>query len=177
MNDAPVLTAANPSMGTTDEDTATTISLATFINGRHGHDDHHRRGHATPCVGGIALIGITGNGTWAYSLDGTNFTDVGTVVRELRTAAAQRRHAALHARTARTAKRATITYRAWDTTSGTAGGRADLTPPARRRRHGLQHRHRHRLAHRHQRQRRPGPDAGQPLAGKHNGHHGRDRQL
>ena len=30
-------------------------------------------------VGGIALTGVTGNGTWEYSTDGTNFSAVGTV--------------------------------------------------------------------------------------------------
>ena len=35
-NSAPVLTSASPSMGTTDEDTAITISLAQFINNGSG---------------------------------------------------------------------------------------------------------------------------------------------
>ena len=30
-------------------------------------------------VGGIAVVGVTGKGTWAYSLDGTTYTSIGSV--------------------------------------------------------------------------------------------------
>jgi len=76
-NIAPVLTAANPSLGTTNEDTAITISLAQFINGSGTTTITDADQGAV--IGGLALTGVTGNGTWQYSLDGTTFTDVGTV--------------------------------------------------------------------------------------------------
>jgi len=78
VNNAPVLSAAAPSMGTTNEDTAKTISLATFINGSTGTSTiTDPDGNAVR--GGIALVGLTSHGAWAYSLNGTDFTDVGTV--------------------------------------------------------------------------------------------------
>ena len=58
--------------------TAMTIALTAFINNGTGTTTSPTR---TPnaVMGGIALTGTTGNGTWAYSLDGTTFTNVGTV--------------------------------------------------------------------------------------------------
>ena len=116
-------------------------------------------------VGGIALIGTTGNGTWAYSLDGTTFTDVGTVSES--SALLLPGNATLqYTPDSKNGETATITYLAWDTTSGTAGGQADLSAAdATGGADGLQHRYRHRLAHRDQRERRPGPHAGQSFAG------------
>ena len=65
-------------MGTTDEDTAKTFALSTFIrNGSASTDITDSDTNAV--LGGIALTGTTGNGTWAYSLDGTTFTDIGAV--------------------------------------------------------------------------------------------------
>ena len=58
---------------------------------------------------------------------------------------------------------ATITYHAWDTTNGNAGGQADLSQDLGGT-FGLQSRRRHRLAHR---ERRAGLDPRQPFAGKH----------
>ena len=79
VNDAPVLTPASPSLGTATSDaTATTISLAKFINNGAGTTTITDVDNGA-VVGGIALTGTTGNGTWAYSLDGTTFTAVGTV--------------------------------------------------------------------------------------------------
>ncbi len=77
-------------------------------------------------MGGIALTGTTGNGTWAYSLDGTTFTAVGTVSDDsallLPTTATLQ-----YTRTTTDTETATITYRAWDTTIGQSGDLADTT--------------------------------------------------
>jgi hypothetical protein len=122
VNDAPVLTAASPSLGLTNQTTPVTIPLSgTFIS--------HGSGTTTSTdvdngavVGGIALQGTTGRNAWSYSLDGTTFSPVGTVSGTsalLLPNTAQLRYAAdgIHSETA------TITYRAWDTTSGTAGSK------------------------------------------------------
>jgi cyclophilin family peptidyl-prolyl cis-trans isomerase len=125
VNNAPILTAANPSLGTTNEDSAITISLAgTFIN--------HGTGTTTiadandnAVVGGIALAGTTGNGTWAYSTDGTTFTAVGTVSQN--SALLLANNAVLrYTPDGKNGETATITYSAWDTTSGANGGRISL---------------------------------------------------
>ena len=111
-----------PLMGTTDEDTAKTIGLSgTFINNGTGTTTITDV-DPNAVVGGIALVAITGNGTWAYSTDGTTFNAVGTVA-EPRQCSWPRRHAALHARTARTARRPPLrTERGTQPAAQAAGG-------------------------------------------------------
>ena len=124
-NIAPVLTAANPSLGTTNEDTATVIPLTTFINNGAGTTTIADT-ESGAVIGGIALTGTTGNGTWAYSLDGTTFTAIGTVSASsalLLPSNAQLRYTPDH----KSGETATITYYAWDTTRGAAGGHVDLS--------------------------------------------------
>ena len=126
VNDAPVLVPAAPAMGTTNEDTSTTINLAgTFINNGLGTTAiTDPDGNAI--VGGIALTGTTGRGTWSYSLDGTNFTSLGTVSDAsamLLPGAAILRYAP----DLKNGETPTITYRAWDATSGTAGNKVDAS--------------------------------------------------
>jgi cyclophilin family peptidyl-prolyl cis-trans isomerase len=126
VNDAPVLTPANPSLGTTTEDTAMTISLTdTFIN--HGTGTTTIEDADSIAVkGGIAITGMTGSGKWEYSLDGTTYTTISSVSDASalllpKTATLRYTPAGANAETA------TITYRAWDTTSGTAGSRVNLS--------------------------------------------------
>ena len=69
-------------------------------------------------LGGIALTGITGNGTWAYSLDGTTFTAVGTVS-AIRRCCCPATPELRYTPDGTDSETATITYRAWDPTSGT----------------------------------------------------------
>ena len=123
-NAAPVLTTTSPSLGTTDENTATTIALNTFINSTIG--TIVTDGDVGNPVGGIALTGTTGSGTWAYSLDGTTFTNVGTVAAS--SALLLPYNAALrYTPNSISGGTATIAYHAWDATGGAATGRADLT--------------------------------------------------
>ncbi len=124
-NTAPVLTAASPSLGTTDEDTATTISLAQFINNGSGTTIITDADQGA-VIGGIALTGATGNGTWQYSLDGATFTDVGTVSESsalLLAGNAELRYIP----DGKNGETAAITYCAWDTTGGANGVPDDLT--------------------------------------------------
>ena len=120
---APVLTAAHPSLGSTLQTAAKTISLTgTFINNGTGTTTIITDANA----GGIALIGMTGLGTWAYSTDGTTFTNIeslspGSALLLAKTAQLKYTPNGTESETP------TITYRAWDTTTGTNGARADLS--------------------------------------------------
>jgi cyclophilin family peptidyl-prolyl cis-trans isomerase len=126
LNDAPVLTAANPTIGGTAQGTAKTFSLTgTFLNNGTGTTTITDPDTGAT-VGGIALTGIAGAGTWEYSTDGTTFTSVDTVAADsalLLPKTAQLRYTP----SANSSETATITYRAWDTTTGTAGAKVDTT--------------------------------------------------
>ena len=126
-NAAPVLIEANPSLGTTGDNTAITINLAAFINNGSGATTITDTDNGA-VIGGIALVGATGTGTWAYSLDGANFTDVGTVAES--SALLLPNDAVLRYTPDYTVgETATITYRAWDTTGGAVGIKTDLSEP------------------------------------------------
>lgn len=128
LNDAPVLSQNTPPIGTTDAETAITVALAAFINNGDGTTGITDADDGA-ALGGIALTGLTGEGTWAYSIDGTTFTDVGavsTTAALLLPSTAKLRYTP-DAETADAGETATIVYRAWDTTSGTAGTKADTT--------------------------------------------------
>ncbi len=124
VNDAPVLTPAEPLLAVTDQNATLTFDLADFINQGAGTTliTDVDQGAA---VGGIALVGTTGQGVWSYSLDGVDFSPVDAVSA----------HAALllpaSAKLSYTpgvlGEIASIDYRAWDTTSGTAGDRVDAS--------------------------------------------------
>ena len=123
VNDAPVITAANPSLGTINTSAATTIDVATFINagtGTTGVSDVD----TNKVLGGIALTGTSGAG-WAYSLNGTTFTDVGTVSNT--SALLLPANAKLRYTPGSGSEAATITYRAWDTTAGTADSKVSTS--------------------------------------------------
>ena len=124
-NAAPVLVAANPSLGTTDENTTITINLTAFINGGAATTTI-TDADAGAAVGGIALVGASGNGTWQYSLDGSTFTVLGTVSESSALLLAE--NAVLrYIPDGKNGETPTITYRAWDATGGANGVRADLT--------------------------------------------------
>ena len=76
-------------------------------------------------LGGIALVGVTGNGTWEYSIDnGTTFNAV-TPVSSASALLLAKDAVLRYTPDGKNGETATITYRAWDATSGTNGGRAD----------------------------------------------------
>ena len=116
-------------MGTTDEETAVTIDLATFINNGAGTTTV-TDADEDAVIGGIALVGTGGNGTWEYSLDGTTFMPVGTASES--SALLLPGDAVLrYTPDGQNGETAGITYRAWDATGGAAGLRADLSGEAR----------------------------------------------
>jgi hypothetical protein len=124
-NVAPVLTAAAPSLGTTTAATAITVNLNTFINNGPGTTDI-TSSDGNGVLGAIALTGTTGDGVWSYSLDGTSYNSVGAVTAGSAlllppTAILQ------YTPDGSDAETATVTYCAWDQSSGTAGACADTT--------------------------------------------------
>ena len=124
-NTSPVLTAASPKLGSIASGGSITVSLATFINNGTG-TTIITDADSGSVTGGIALFGTTGAGTWAYSLDGTTFTDIATVSTTsalLLPATAKLQYTAVGT----TIETATINYRAWDTTIGTSGTKVDTT--------------------------------------------------
>jgi len=125
VNNAPVLTAAAPSLGSTESGTAATIDLAEFINNGAGTTTI-TDADTSAVVGGIALVGVSGSGTWAYSLDGSTFTSVGTV--SSTSALLLPDTATLRFTPSGSgAQTATITYRAWDVSSGADEDKVDTT--------------------------------------------------
>ncbi len=126
VNDAPVLAAANPSLGSIGPNASKTFSLTgTFINFNSGSTTI-TDADQNAVVGGIALTGVTGSGTWEYSTDGTNFTPVGTISDA--SALLLTKNASLrYTSTSSLTDTPSITYRAWDTTDGTSGSKIDLS--------------------------------------------------
>ncbi|MBB3207905.1 CSLREA domain-containing protein, partial [Rhodopirellula rubra] len=75
VNDAPTLTdSATINLGETNEDTDSVASSVASILASAGSSDVD----SSP-LSGLAVTSTTGNGTWQYSTDGTNWTDFGTV--------------------------------------------------------------------------------------------------
>ncbi len=125
-NAAPVLTAATPSLGTTDSTIAVTIPFTAFINGASGTTTQITDSDTNAVLGGIAIVGTTGNGTWSYILNGTT-TPVAIGSVSTSSALLLPHDASLYYTPNGTPETATITYHAWDTTGGAATGRADLS--------------------------------------------------
>ncbi|MFT3858605.1 MAG: Ig-like domain-containing protein [Aquabacterium sp.] len=124
VNDAPVLSGTN-NLTTINEDNVTSPGtlVSSLISGKSSDVD-------TGAVTGIAVTSVDNtNGTWQYTTDGGgNWTDFGTP-----SAAASRLLAANGSTSIRFVPNAnwngtaTITYRAWDQSTGTAGNTADTS--------------------------------------------------
>ena len=106
VNDAPVLTPATPSLTTiTEDDTSNGGDLVSAIVGSSISDVD------SGALEGIAITGLaSGNGTWQYDVGG-GWTAVGAVT----------------ITDGQNADSATVTYRAWDQTSGVAGTKVDVS--------------------------------------------------
>ncbi|MBF0156916.1 MAG: tandem-95 repeat protein, partial [Magnetococcales bacterium] len=119
VNDAPVLAAIAPALTTITEDaTANGGDLVSAIVAASISDVDT----ATPAVEGIAITGLTsGNGTWQYNIGG-GWLAVGAVANN--SALLLRATDSLRfVPDAIAADSATVTYRAWDQTSGAAGSK------------------------------------------------------
>ncbi|MEN2980600.1 DUF4347 domain-containing protein, partial [Tistrella arctica] len=114
VNDAPVISPDDVTLTGTDRETRSDPVTISDLLTDAGYGDVD-----TGALSGIAITGLTGNGTWAYTTDGTNWFSVGTVSGSaalLLGATAQLRYTpdGVNPETA------TINFKAWDQTSGTA---------------------------------------------------------
>ncbi|MFO0455852.1 MAG: hypothetical protein ACK5Z0_07560, partial [Planctomycetota bacterium] len=115
VNDAPTITSSyTHTLTGTNEDTTSSGTLASAIlTGANWADVD------TGAVSGLAITGVTGNGTWQYSTDGTTWANFGAVSSTnalLITSSSQVRYIP----NGQNGETATFTYKAWDQTSGTA---------------------------------------------------------
>lgn len=122
-NNAPVLTPIAPTLTTiTEDETNPAGSLISTIVGSSITDAD------TAAEEGIAITTVAGtHGAWQYSLDnGSNWTPIGTVTN---TSALLLRDVDMvrFVPDAQDGTTATITYRAWDQTSGTEGTKVDVS--------------------------------------------------
>ncbi len=124
VNDAPVLTAVSRALGTiiaNETSTATTVSslLGTSVTDVD-----------TGALRGISVTGATGNGIWQYSTNGTTWVNFGSVSANsslLLRSTDQIRFAG----SGTAAGTATMSYVAWDQSTGTAGAKVDLSVTGR----------------------------------------------
>lgn len=120
-NDAPSLTVTAPSLGSTTEDAAKTMTVSDFLGAVTDPD-----GLSEPT--GIAIIGAVAAGTWAYSTDGgTTWTAVPNSVTDSAALLLRSTDQLRYTPEGTDAETATLEYRAWDRSTGTAGGTGDTT--------------------------------------------------
>ena len=115
INDAPTITdAATVTLTGTNEDTTSTGKAVSDILTSAGYADAD-----SGASSGIAITGLTGNGTWQYSTDGTNWSNVGAAsgtAAVLLSSSSQIRYVP----DGDNGETATLSFKAWDATSGTA---------------------------------------------------------
>jgi hypothetical protein len=121
-NAAPVMEDASVTLTSIDEDSVSSAGnrVSTFLGASVSDTD-------ASAVEGIAIIALTaGNGTWQYSIDGSSWSNVGTVSasQALLLAADDLVRFVPDTQTGTTA---TFTYVAWDQSSGSAGTKADAS--------------------------------------------------
>ncbi|MBW2415979.1 MAG: cadherin domain-containing protein, partial [Deltaproteobacteria bacterium] len=122
MNDAPVLAAASPALAPISEDDTGNAgqTVAAIVGATISDDD-------ASAIEGIAITGLSsGNGSWQYRLGAGPWSAVGAAADDdallLRSGDAIR-----FVPDAQNADAGSVSFRAWDRTSGTAGARADAT--------------------------------------------------
>jgi hypothetical protein len=124
-NHAPALTPAGPS-AQTDPQTAVTLALASVINNGQGTTTV-TDADAEDVVGGIAVVGASGLGTLAYSLNGTTFYDLAAPPSQTAALLLPANAWIRYTPDGVNAEIAALTFLAWDATSGVAGSTADTT--------------------------------------------------
>ncbi|AFK57505.1 Putative Ig domain family (plasmid) [Tistrella mobilis KA081020-065] len=121
VNDAPTIDGSEVALTTTNENTpSTTYSVSDWLTDVNYADPD------SGAVSGIAITGIVGNGAWQYTTDGTNWYGLGTTASD---AAALLFAATTQFRFIPDNNRggpASLTFRGWDQTSGTATSGATL---------------------------------------------------
>lgn len=121
VNDAPILSASAPTLPPLTEDQTSNSGLT--VSSFRGAISDVDTGTQT----GIALTDLTnGNGSWQYSLDGSTWSNVGTV--SASSALALRDSDYLRfVPNAQNATTGDFTYRAWDGSGGSAGNKLDAS--------------------------------------------------
>ncbi|MBH3339813.1 DUF4347 domain-containing protein [Pseudomonas mendocina] len=114
VNDAPVLSGGPYNFATINEDTAATGVQVTAILANHTMIDAD-----VGALRGVAIIGKTGNGTWQYSTDNSTWTDFGAVSGTSSLLIAATSYVR-YVPDAANGETATLTFRGWDQTTGTA---------------------------------------------------------
>ncbi len=113
VNDAPTLSGGPYSLTGTDEDSSSSGTLVSTILAGLTHAD------VDGPASGIAITASSGNGTWQYSIDGNTWSGIGSVSGSaalLLSSSTQLRYVPDGAN----GETATLSFRAWDQTSGTA---------------------------------------------------------
>ena len=119
INDAPVLVPQSPTIGTTDVATPLSASPAQFVRGVSDVDRN-------AVLGGIAVTGLTGQGTWSYSLNGTTYQNFPAVSANA-AVLLRRTDLVRYTPAGGQPESPTISYQAWDTTQGIVGTSVDVT--------------------------------------------------
>ncbi|MFN9985535.1 MAG: beta strand repeat-containing protein, partial [Pirellula sp.] len=114
LNDAPTITNGHTyTLTGVNEDTTSAGALASAILSSASLADVDNA-----ALSGLAITGKTGGGNWQFSTDGISWTNIGTVSSSTAlviTSSTQVRYVPRH-----NGETATLSYRAWDQTSGTA---------------------------------------------------------
>src|SRR6185295_10377271 len=124
VNDAPVVGTAASALAFVDSSNAVptpqTTAVSTLVANAAVSDVD------SGALQGIAITGISGAGTWSFSLNGTTFT---TIAAASDAAALQLAPSAFvrYTPAANETDNATLTYRAWDQTSGASGSTGNAT--------------------------------------------------
>jgi len=114
INDAPVLSGGPYNFATISEDTtATGVRISTILA------SHTMIDPDTGALRGVAIIAKTGNGTWQYSTDNSTWTDFGAVSSTSGLLIASTTYVR-YVPDAANGETATLTFRGWDQTTGTA---------------------------------------------------------
>ena len=114
INDAPVLSGGPYNFVTINEDsTATGVQISAILA------SHTMTDADTGALRGVAIIAKTGNGTWQYSTDNSNWTDFGAVSSTSGLLIASATYVR-YVPDAANGETATLTFRGWDQTTGTA---------------------------------------------------------
>ncbi|MFQ3630131.1 tandem-95 repeat protein [Roseiflexus sp.] len=125
VNDAPVLNPAPRTFPSIPEDVPNASNPGTTVSALLSGMVTDPDADALPA--GMALTSASGNGTWQYSLNGSEWLDVGAVTPTsallLEPSARLRFRPALNF-----FGQASITYRAWDRTDGFANGQRNVNP-------------------------------------------------
>ncbi|MDD1012709.1 DUF4347 domain-containing protein [Pseudomonas rubra] len=118
INDAPLLSGGPFVLPGTNEDTVSTGQLVSTILAGLSHNDVD-----AGALSGIALTASSGNGIWQYSTDGTTWNNVGTVSSVSSLLLSSTAYVRFHPDGFNSGS-ASLSFRAWDQTSGSASSNA-----------------------------------------------------